>query len=296
MIRLPKVLFIAATTIAIPGVALAQDPEPAADPSATPADPSSDPASGEPAPAADAAGGVSLTLGKGKVLIAGSTASFNLSDGAEGEPITIAPSIWYGVSDKITIGLTHDLGSTTWSPRPLAAPGICVTGTDGGCVEVYENLGLSGLVSLAQGKFSAAAHIGADVGKFDPFILSARVGLLGHYAAHEKFSIVFDPRVTFGITERDAPSTAGLNNKERFDVPVYGWINVAPQFGAYVHIGFNAPFDGLDEAYRIPVGAGFTYKVNQQFSAGADFHFLNLIGKDGDEKLRVLGVRLAYAI
>jgi hypothetical protein len=298
MIRLSKTLFIAACSLATTGVAFAQDdaaPEPA--PEEMPPEPVGD----APAPPADAP---PLTLAKGKIVIAGSTLNFNLSADAFGEPVSLAPSVWYGVDDKITIGLTHDGGTTPWSPRPafrsitatdlmgnpvtfVAGSGICLTGDESGCTEVYDNVGFDALYALKQGKLTVAAHPGLDIVAFDPFLLSLRLGVLGRYMVDDKISIVFDPRLQFGITERDA------GNKEGIDLPVWAWYAVDAKISAYVHTGINGRFEEFGDNFGIPLQLGGNYKVNEQITAGLDFGFTRLNdGFDG----RVLGLRLVYAL
>lgn len=299
MIRLSKTLFIAACSLATTGVAFAQDDEasePA--PEEMPPEPMGEEAAAPPVDAPP------LTLAKGKIVIAGSTLNFNLSADAVGEPTSLAPSVWYGVDDKLTVGLTHDGGTTPWSPRPgiltlggvdtMGNPvtigvgrGICLTGEEGGCLEVYDNVGFDALYALKQGKLTVAAHPGLDIVRFDPFMLALRLGVLGRYMVDDKISIVFDPRLQFGITERDA------GNKEGIDLPVWAWYAIDAKISAYVHTGINGRFDGFGDNYSIPLQIGGNYQVNEQLTAGLDFGFTRLNdGADG----RVLGLRVVYAL
>lgn len=303
MIRLSKALFIAACSLATTGVAFAQDdaaeepapeempPEPMGDDDATP--PVDPPVDAPP-----------LTLAKGKFVIAGSTLNISLSADAVGKPISLAPSVWYGVDDKITVGLTHDGGTTPWSPRPgvLSLPsvdlmgnattisigrGICLTGDEGGCVSAYDNVGFDALYGLKQGKLTVAAHPGLDIVSFDPFALALRLGVLGRYMVDSKISIVFDPRLQLGITERDA------GNKEGIDLPVWGWYAIDAKLSAYVHTGLGGVFDGFGDNFSIPLIVGGNYVVNEKLTAGVDLGFTRLNdGVDG----RVLGLRVVYAL
>lgn len=302
MIRLSKALLIAAGSIATTGVALAQEP--------SPDEPTLDePSMDEPKPPEEAAeparapAAPPLTLYKGKILIAGSTMNINLSADAVGEPISLAPSVWYGVDDKLTIGLTHDGGSTPWSPRPafrsitvpdglggtitaVGGAGICLTGDEGGCSGVYDNVGVDALYSLKNERFSLAAHPGIDIGSFDPFILGLRLGVLGRYLVNDKISIVFDPRLRFGITERD---TLG----EAIDIPVWAWYEINDKISAYFHTGLAGYFDGFGDNFQIPLQIGASYVVNAKLTAGLDFGFLGVNDSfDG----RAIGLRVAYAL
>jgi hypothetical protein len=317
MTRLSKILF-AATLVAAPMTAFADDP-PADGTAGTGADTTAgagvnaDGTTTAPAtPTGDAnvdvvAGGATgLTLMKGKLLIGGETLNIGLFPDNAGKPLSIAPSIWYGVSDKLTVGVTHDGGTTSWTPRPsigfatgsiLGVPisipngnGICLSGTDGLCAKVYNNISVDGLFSLKAEKFSLAAHPALDVGSFDPLVLSLRIGALGTFAAADKITIAFDPRIKIGLTERDG------GNKETIDVPVWFWYHLNEKMGVAVNTGISGPLDGFGDAFFVPVGFNFTYKANEKLSVGADFSFLNLIGKNGDADAKMLGVRASYAL
>lgn len=259
------------------------------------------------APAALPTMGPPLTLGAGKLLIAGSTVNINMSADNVGKPISLAPSIYYGVSEKLTLGLTHDNGTTLFTPRPsigfttidiagtaVRVPsfgGICLNSEEDGCyVDTYSNVGLDALYSLKYDKFSVAGHGGLDFFKIsDPSILQLRVGVLGRYMASDKIAIVFDPRITIGLTERDS-------NKEAIDIPLWFWYDVNGKLGVYLHSGIAGPFDGFGDAFTVPVQIGGSFKVNEHLTAGLDFSFVNLLGKDGDADGRVLALRAAYAL
>ncbi|HLL21406.1 MAG TPA: hypothetical protein VK427_04700, partial [Kofleriaceae bacterium] len=255
----------------------------AGDPDATPA----------PDPALDAGTPTGLTLGAGKISIEGSTINVNMSADLVGKPFSLAPTIRYGVNDKLTIGITHDRGTTRFSPRPLAGAGICLSGDENGCGKVYNNVGIDALFGLAAGKFSAAAHVGYDILSIsDPFISGVRLGVLGKYDVNEKIAITFDPFIYIGATERDGM----LPNKEQINVPVYLWFAANPQIGAYVASGIAGPLDGFGDAYDVPLGVGLNYAVNAQLGVGVDFWFDNIGGKGSSADARTLGVRAAYAL
>jgi opacity protein-like surface antigen len=294
MIRLSKVLLTAGVLLATAGPALAQDASPPPDepPAAKPAE--------EPKPGP---GAPPLTLYKGKLLIAGETVNFNLSTDAVAKPISLAPSVWYGVSDKLTLGLTHDFGTTPLTPRPVfrtasvtvlgvtttyaAGTGICLTGEDNGCPKVYDNLGVDALYGMKQERLSVAVHPALDIASFDPFALDLRLGVLGRYLVNNKLAIVFDPRLQFGITERDS------GNKEAIDIPVWAWYEINDKIAAYLGTGLNGRFEKFGDNYSIPLLIGANYKVSYKLTAGLDFGFLRL--NDGADA-RALGLRVVYAL
>jgi hypothetical protein len=318
MTRLSKTLFVTAALLAAPvSSALAQDtPTDGEQPAggeggegmggeAAPADASQPPPPDMGAAPAAMGTGPSLVVEKGKIQIMGSTLNINLSSDAVGKPVFLAPSVYYGVNEKLSVGITHDSGTTMWTPRPAlrfttidvlgvpvqaaAGAGICVTGEENGCPKVYDNIGLDAIYGIKAEKFSLAGHGGLDVFSFDPAILQLRVGVLGRYMASDKIGIVFDPRIRIGLTERDL-------NKEAIDIPVWLWYNINPKAHVALNTGIAGPLDGFGDAFTVPVGFNFTYGVNDKLGVGADFSFLNLIGKNGDADGRMLGLRAQYAL
>lgn len=298
--RLSKPLLAAAAAALLgpAGSALAQD-------SPTPAPPTFGEESSTSPPEEAKPGYIAplLTLYKGKLLIAGETLQMNLSADNVAAPVSLAPSLWYGVSDKLTLGLTHDFGTTPWTPRPVfrgltrtvmgmatgynAGTGICLTGTDNGCPRPYDNLGVDVLQSLKLGRLAVAAHPGIDVGSFDPFFLDVRIGLLGIFMVTSKLALAFDPRLQLGLTGRDE------GNTEAIDLPVWAWYEINSKISAYLHSGLRGTFDGFGDNYAIPVGIGGNYKVNYKLTAGLDFAFTRVNDSlDG----RALALRVMYAL
>lgn len=256
-----------------------------------------------PEPALSATNAV--TLPKGQLLIGGSTANINVSSEGVAKPISFAPSVWYGITDKLTVGVTHDGGTTAWSPRPgvrvstreelgiimssSSGAGICVTGEDNECPKPYDNVGADVLIGVAGGKLAFAAHLGVDLVSIAETSLAARLGGLGRYAASSKISIVFDPRVQVGLTNREIQG-------DSLDVPLWVWFEPSATLGVYLHTGIAGPFDGLADSFNVPLGLGASFNAGSKLTLGADFHFSNLLGKGGNADGRVLGFRLAVRI
>ena len=319
MNRVSKGLLIAAASLAMTGTAFAQDP---------PADPpaggeggeggeaggageaggeagagatvgAETPAGGETV-GAEVSGGMytketwpkdivarPLTLAKGMVEIRGDV-FVNLSKELVGKPFAIAPDIYYGVSDKLSIGLTHGLG-------------LCLAGSENGCGEVYNDVGLDvNLSALRDAKMDLALKVGLDLrgggaGPFDPMLLQAHLGAIFKYRI-DKIAIYAEPTIGIGITERDGTDdgmggTAG-GNKETIAVPVTLGFQATPELFAFLKTGIGGivgpnPFsgggallDGFADNYAIPIGVGALFAVSQKLDVGGEFLFPALAGSD----------------
>jgi hypothetical protein len=200
----------------------------------------------------------------GMIEIAGNTVIVNLSKDQVGKPISLAPSVFYGVTDKIAVGIFHTTG-------------ICLTGEDNGCAKVYDDIGIqANYYAISEGKFLLSAHVGVPISSFDPFVLNAAIGAFMQYTITPKVAILLDPTIFFQITKRpegDIPANDGIA------IPVWLGYQATPQLWAYLFTGFGGPFDGFGDAFTGSLGVGATYAINNLMDVGLDFQFTNLYGK-----------------
>ena len=79
----------------------------------------------------------------------------NASKDSFGKPTSLAPDLFYSVSDTVQIGLLHT-GPMGWQSRP--GFGLCLTGTSDGCPKVYNNVGFDFMYGLLFGDFHLSLH------------------------------------------------------------------------------------------------------------------------------------------
>jgi hypothetical protein len=217
-----------------------------------------------------------LTLDKGMLEIRGDTLMINMSSDAVAKPLSIAPDVFYGVSRKLSVGITHGTG-------------ICLSGTDNGCAKAYNDVGVEALYSLmSQGNFQVAGRGGLQAVAIDPFAMGLNIGVRGRLNAGN-LAIVFDPGLYVGFTERDLL-------KEFVTIPVQVQFQVNEQTNVYALSGINGPLDGFGDAMTIPVGAGASFAVNNRLDFGGEFQFTNLAGKNSSADGRLLIARAALRL
>ena len=192
----------------------------------------------------------------------------NLSDGVEGEPISIAPDLHYAVSDKLQLGLTHS-GPMGWQGRP--GFGLCLTGEDGGCAELYDNVGFDVMYGMVFGETHLSAHGTAFINKFDPMSLSVAVGLAGKAHFSDKVALFFDPKIALEVSDRDV-----------YDDAVYVPLELGVQAGAKTQVklltGIWGALTDFGDNFEVPVGLGVVQNLNKNFDLGLRFSFDNLLG------------------
>jgi hypothetical protein len=202
---------------------------------------------------------------KGKIRVDVSI-GVNLSKELVAKPITITPDVFYGVSDKLEVGVAHSGYALVgfWGAESLGG-GLCLAGTDGGCGKVYDGpLGLLGRFVLMEGSIDLAADGGVVIGPFDPMTLSLKAGVRGRKMMG-KMMIGVAPNISLGLTERDG------GNKEYLAVPVDVNFMVNDKLGVGVQTGIHGPLDGFGDAFFVPVSLGAMFQINPSLTAGGAF-------------------------
>jgi len=197
----------------------------------------------------------------------------NLSDGLAGKPISLAPDLYYSVTDKLQFGLLHE-GPMGWQTRP--GPGICFSGKNDGCPKVYDNVGFDVMYGLAFGDFHLSAHGSLFVNSFDTGSTSVAVGLAGKAHLSERVAVFFDPKIAIAVSERDS------GNDDALYIPVELEYQVAPRTAVKLLTGLLGGFTNFGDNYQIPLGVGLVQNLNKHFDLGARFSFDNLLGSQVD--------------
>ncbi len=199
----------------------------------------------------------------------------NMSKDGVAKPIAIAPDIWYGVSDTLTVGLTHNLG-------------LCLTGTDSGCGKVYNDVGFAGALSVMRdAKMELAVAGGLDLAVIDPLTLRLNIGADFKYQAG-KITIWSYPRIGIGLNKREGALMIP-GNTETLSLPVVLGFQATPELNVRLRTGIGglgigpeagAPLDGFGDGFVIPLGIGALYAVSNKLDVGAEFFFPGIAGSD----------------
>jgi len=209
-----------------------------------------------------------LTLAAGMLEI-DVPVNIEMSKDRFGKPVSIAPSLYYGVGDSVTVGIFHETG-------------LCLTGTDNGCAKVYNDVGAQGILSLYRsGDYQLVAKLGLDVARIsDPTVLQGRGGLAGK-GTFGRFALAWDAGVTVVLTNR-APG-----GNESLDVTLTPQIQILDSLAVVATIGLSSPFESFSDVYQIPVGFGLELTPVRSLDVGARFAFTNLLGKFSTADARV---------
>lgn len=271
-----------ALSVTFAGQVHAQEAEPVADPTATPA-------STEPmAPATVTSAGVPQALvargvqGPAGQLWIRTLVGINASKGGFAKPFSIAPDVFYGVSDKLQVGLVHN-GPLGWQTFP--GSGLCLAGDKNGCAKVYNNVGFDALYSLMNGSTDLSFHGAVYLAPLDPMAVAVTLGVAGKLHINDTMALFFDPALQIGVTKRDVG-----NNKERLYLPVEFQFQLQPQLALVAFTAIWGSLDGFGDSYVIPLGLGAFYNVNEMIDVGGRFSFDNLLGNNSSADVRSISL------
>jgi hypothetical protein len=194
----------------------------------------------------------------------------NLSADLAGKPISLAPDIYYSVTDKLQLGLLHE-GPMGWQAKP--GVGLCLTGEDNGCPEVYDNVGFDVMYGVSFGEVHLSTHTSLFFGPFDPLVASLALGVAGKVRLGTKVGLLFDPKIAIALTER-----------ETVDDAVYIPLELQFQAGKATTLklltGLSGELNDFGDTHEIPLGFGLLQNLTPHFDIGLRFSFDNLLGNE----------------
>lgn len=236
---------------------------------------------GPPAPAemTGASAGERMTM-PAKRLALRTHLEINLSDGSAFEPVSVAPDAWYGINDDLTIGVVHSAAAASGVMGGVGSS-LCLTGTSGGCADVYRGLGVDARYHLRQGKIALAANGGLYINRLDPFQLAIKLGAIARWRPSPSSKLAIDaaPNLFIGLTERDATATQP-GNTEVLSLPISAVYDLRPKLSLAAQTGLVLPFTDTADRFAIPLSLGVGYQLSYRISLDAAFSLPALIGGD----------------
>lgn len=218
----------------------------------------------------------SYAIPQGSVELTGTPArpmmmGISLSEDSDLEPVHFPIHVYFGVTDNLTLGITHDFGP-------------CVN-----CDTVYNDLGLGIIYNLIRDpSFELDLHFTAPLfQRFEPRVdLSVRGGVLGRVNFGDVVALVFDPSLKIGLTNRPRSRS---DNKEYLYLPAWFYFQATDVVVPFVGTAFHGPLEGYFDHLQIPLEGGVVFSVSQNVDLGFVFTFHNLLGRGGSGDWRELG-------
>lgn len=195
----------------------------------------------------------------------------NASKGRFGKPTSLAPDLYYSITDTVQIGLLHTL-PMGWQTTPPA--GLCLSGQSNGCPHVYDNVGFDFMYGLLFGDVHLSAHSSLYLRPIsDPTGLMWTVGFAGKLHFSNAVALYFDPQVGIMLTHRD------LYNDQLF-IPLELQVQASRPVSLKLLTGVTGQLSALGDTYRVPLGVGIVGNLTPHLDLGLRFSFDNLLGHE----------------
>ncbi len=221
----------------------------------------------------------SFLLPKGGFEITGDPARpelmrINVSRNSAFKPVEFPVDFFWGVSDDVMIGITHQDGLrfNTGTPNPKFR-------------DTYNDVGFGSVIWLAGGRnYEVDLEAGVPFHRLSPQLwVGAQVGVLGRANFAEHVDFVYAPGVYVGFNQRNAGNGDGLF------IPIWFDFQATDIITPFVGTGLNGPFDRFGDNFAVPLEGGVLFTVGRGINIGGLLRFPNAFGKNGTLDGREIG-------
>ncbi|HET8538992.1 MAG TPA: hypothetical protein VFL83_03870 [Anaeromyxobacter sp.] len=227
-----------------------------------------------------------LTLARGMVEIA-APVGFDVTSGAGGEPVTLPLAVHAGVTDWLTAGIGH-------------ARGLCVTGADGGCATVYDDVTVDALARFwSAGAFSAGYGAALTAAPLHGGVALSAAARLELRVARDPVALDLAAIYGFGLSRRDVDRAAAVRfplaasvsfgafetrpNRETVTVPLTALVQLGSRAALAAAVALDGVLDpasgSFGASYRVPAGLAAIVTPSAAVDVGAGLAFPNLWGR-----------------
>jgi hypothetical protein len=225
----------------------------------------------------------SFLLPKGDFELTGSPARpelmrMNVSRGSAFKPVEFPVNFFWGVSNKVMIGITHEPGLRLNHGAP-----------DPRFRDTYNDVGFGSVIFLGGGRnFEVDLHAGVPFRRLSPeLFVGVQAGILGRANFAEKVAFVYDPSLYFAANQRDR------GNGDELHVPIWFYFQPTRMIAPFVGTGLHGPLDNFGDHFTIPLEGGVLFTVARGIHIGGMLRFPNALGrKDGCALYRACGAGL----
>jgi len=227
-----------------------------------------------------------IVLAEGQVE-ANLTVEVDLAPGQIAKPLSLAPDVWFGATDRLTVGIVH---SDPAIDRIAPGASLCVGTGVPGCGHIYSGGGIDTLWSLVAGELAVAA----------------RVRLL---VAEDSITSVWKPAMTFGALARwtrgrwavwsdpylRVPSAnADAGNRIALWLPITVSAQPTCRWAIDLRTGWNSDLAVWRDGWHIPAWLGARARASDHVDVGAAFGFYSALRPQNNASQRAAFVMVGW--
>jgi hypothetical protein len=198
----------------------------------------------------------------------------NMSRNSAFKPINFPVDFFWGVSDNVMLGITHDTGLrlNTGVQNPKFR-------------DTYNDVGFGSVIGLADGRnYEVDLHAGVPFHRLSPELwVGAQIGVLGRARFARTVAFVYDPSLYFGLNHH------GEGNVNSIDLPFWFYFQATDIVVPFVGSGVRGTFQRFGDDYAIPLEGGVLFTVGHGDHIGVDLEFPDLFGNNGNPRGRSIG-------
>ena len=225
-----------------------------------------------------------IVLGAG-TFAAELTVEINLAHNYGAAPLSLAPDVWFGATDALTVGLVHSGDSVD---RFVPGGSLCLRTDPLYCASLYRGSGIDArYLAVARRGISIAPRVRALVRDIDPFKPAVTVGALARWT-RGRFAIETDPYLQLGLANTED------GNRAAVVVPVQLAVQPTCRWLVALDTGWNSELHLLEDGWHIPVAIGARARATEHVDVGATLGFATLLGPQNTPKQRVLFVSVGW--
>lgn len=220
----------------------------------------------------------SFLLPKGDFELTGSPARpdlvrMNLSKDSAFQPVEFPVNFFWGVTNHVMIGITHEHGLRLNSGAQ-----------DPKFRDTYNDVGFGSVIFLGGGRnFEVDLHAGVPLRQLSPEVfVGVQAGILGRVNFSQKVAMYFDPSLYFGVNQRDA------GNGDELHVPVWIYFQPTRIIAPFVGTALHGPLRAFGDNFAIPLEGGVLFTVARGIHIGGMLQFPNALGKNNTADWREL--------
>lgn len=209
---------------------------------------------------------------------------YSLHGRTENRPLALAPDLWVGVTQELTVGLIHSSQSVD---RIGARSTVCLQQSTFGCDAAYQGSGVDARYRLREGQLAIAPRMRVLVRDIDPWKPAVTIGTLARWS-RTRFSITTDPYIRLGLANRDQ------GNRAAFVLPL--WFGVQPtcRWLVELHTGAAGDFAVLADGWHMPLGLVVTARATRALDVSVEAGVSQIYGPQIDIRQRFVMASVAY--